>query len=189
MSTATARRMSRTTARADGDAQGNACDADDDNDGVADTTDLCPLLAGAAGNRGCPAPAPAPDLTKPGLVLRLSSSAFKASGPKAGTKVSFALSEASSVRFTVERRTTGRKVGGKCKAKTKANKNRSRCTRWVKVKGSITVVGKAGQNSYKFRGRIGAKKLKVARYRLNGQATDAAGNRSAIKRKSFRIVR
>ena len=31
----------------DGDGQGDACDGDDDNDGVLDTSDTCPLLAGA----------------------------------------------------------------------------------------------------------------------------------------------
>ncbi len=37
----------------DGDAQGDACDADDDNDGVLDGDDACPLVAGA-GADGCP---------------------------------------------------------------------------------------------------------------------------------------
>ena len=46
----------------DGDAEGDACDADDDNDTIADATDACPLVSDAARPReprnGCPAPAP-----------------------------------------------------------------------------------------------------------------------------------
>ena len=38
----------------DGDAQGDACDPDDDNDGFADTTDQCVTQAGIADNAGCP---------------------------------------------------------------------------------------------------------------------------------------
>jgi hypothetical protein len=106
-----------------------------------------------------------------------------------GTKVTFGLTEPSNVKFTVDRKTKGRKVGKKCKAKTKANRKKKACTRWVKVKGSFTVPGKAGSNSFKFRGRIGGKKLKPARYRLNSQATDLAKNKSAIKRESFKIVK
>jgi hypothetical protein len=143
------------------------------------------------------------DKTKPALgSLSFSATTFKAtssgsafSGQKkrksapTGTKVSFNLSEPGSVKFTVDRKTKGRKVGRKCKAKTKVNAKKKSCTRWVKVRGSFTVPGKAGKNSFKFRGRIGGKKLKPARYRLNSQATDKARNKSAIKRKSFRIVK
>jgi hypothetical protein len=38
----------------DGDAQGDACDADDDNDGVADASDACPTQAASTAN-GCAA--------------------------------------------------------------------------------------------------------------------------------------
>ncbi len=40
-------------ANADGDAQGDVCDADDDNDNVPDTSDACPNQAAATAN-GCP---------------------------------------------------------------------------------------------------------------------------------------
>jgi hypothetical protein len=59
----------------------------------------------------------------------------------------------------------------------------------VNVRGSFTIAAKAGKNRFKFRGRIGGRKLKPGRYRLNSRATDKAGNRSPIKRKRFRIVR
>jgi len=43
----------------DRDGQGDACDSDDDNDGVPDTGDACPTLAGD-GPDGCPLPAALP---------------------------------------------------------------------------------------------------------------------------------
>jgi hypothetical protein len=54
---------------------------------------------------------------------------------------------------------------------------------------AFTVNGKAGKNSFKFRGRIGGRMLKRGRYRLSSVATDAAGNKSAVMRKRFKIVR
>ena len=45
-------------ANADGDSQGNACDSDDDNDGLGDSSDACPLAAedpdGVDDQDGCP---------------------------------------------------------------------------------------------------------------------------------------
>jgi hypothetical protein len=141
------------------------------------------------------------DTVKPFLgALGFSSSTFKAapsggsiaakrkSRAKVGTKVSFSLSEASAVKFTVERKTSGRRVAGKCKAKSRRNAAKPKCTRWKKVRGSFTVAGRAGQNSFTFRGRIGGKALKPGKYRLNSQATDKAKNASPVKRKAFSIV-
>jgi hypothetical protein len=147
-----------------------------------------------------PPPPPPADTTKPVLgKLGMSATVFRAatSGPSisakkkrpVGTKVSFNLSEPGTVRFTVERKTRGRKVGKRCKAKTKANRKKKACTRWVKVKGSFTVTGKTGKNSFKFRGRIGGKRLKPGSYRLDGRAADPSKNKSALRRKGFKIVR
>ena len=122
-----------------------------------------------------------PDTTKPSLSpLRLSSRKFRAakSGPavsraRVGTKVSFALSERSSVRFTVQRQA----------------KRRNGAKRWIAIKGSFRFAGKAGANSLRFRGRIGGRKLKPGSYRLSAQATDPAKNRSLPSRKTFKTVR
>ena len=38
-------------------------------------------------------------------------------------------------------------------------------------------------------GRKPCKKLKPASYRLNGRATDKSGDKSALRRKRFRIVK
>ena len=59
----------------------------------------------------------------------------------------------------------------------------------MRLRGSFTHTGRAGTNSFKFTGRLRRRKLRPARYRLAAVATDAAGNRSPAKRRTFRIVR
>jgi hypothetical protein len=191
-------------ANLDGDPAGDACDADRDGDGVPNTADNCPGLGNAtqanadgdALGDACdptprpvtpPPPPPAADTTAPVLsTLALAPKRFTAS---AGSEVGLAVDEAGTVRFTVQRRTTGRKVGGKCKAQTRANRARKACTRWVRAKGSLSVNVMAGETSVAFFGRVGGKTLKPGRYRLSARATDAAGNVSLTRRAAFRIRR
>ena len=185
---------------------------DRDVDGWGDESqDRCPLVAGD--NQGCPVaagtlPPPPPDTSKPAVVgLKFARSSFaaaksgaaftaqrgkkKAKKPSApvGTKVSFGLTEAASVKFTVERKTSGRRVNRKCKTRTRSNRKKPKCDLWKKVTGSFTVNGKAGPNSFTFRGRIGGKSLKTGNYRLKGTATDAARNVSVPVQKTFKIIK
>ena len=149
-------------------------------------------VLGGAGGGGGGADTEAPVLS----ALRFSRSRFPAapSGPSArgtrtyGATVSYRLSEKARTRFTVERAVTGRRVGGRCRARTRANRSRPRCTRWKKVSGSFTRSGEAGRNSFRFTGRIGGKRLKPGRYRLVAAARDGAGNRARVVRRTFRIV-
>jgi hypothetical protein len=144
------------------------------------------------------------DRTAPKFVgaIALSSRTFAAAGSGAsarpaakrkkaptGTTVSFRLDEAASVRFTVERATTGRRSGKSCVKPSKRNRKAKKCTRFVLQKGSFTVAAKAGPNRVKFSGRLNGKKLATGSYRLVAVATDKARNRSLEKRASFKIVR
>jgi hypothetical protein len=140
-----------------------------------------------------------PDTVKPTIqAVALGSKTFRAASSggsvarklhPVGTKVSFKLSEAASVRFTVERKLKGRKKGKKCVAPTKKNRKKKRCTRYKKLKGSFTRTGQPGANSFRFTGRLRGKKLAPGSYRLVSVATDAANNKSKPKRATFRIVR
>jgi hypothetical protein len=112
--------------------------------------------------------------------------------PPRGTKVSFRLNEAATVRFTVSQRVKGRKgKHGKkraCAKPTKKNRKRGRCTRVVTLNGSFTRNGGAGKNSFHFSGRLNGRKLKPGRYRL--VATPSAGGRKGKPTSvGFRIVR
>ena len=106
-----------------------------------------------------------------------------------GATVSYRLSEAATVRFTVERQSAGRRVRRRCVKPNRGNRRRPPCTRYVRVRGSFVHPGRAGPNSFRFTGRVGGRKLAPARYRLVAIGRDAAGNASAAKRASFRIVR
>jgi hypothetical protein len=81
--------------------------------------------------------------------------------PKRGTNVTFALSEAASVRLTVER----------C-----GKRKRGRCVRWKALKGGLTKPGVKGANKIRFNGRLRGKALKAGGYRLVLKPTDGAAN-------------
>jgi hypothetical protein len=146
-----------------------------------------------------PTPTPTPDTTLPTIKsMRLSNTvlrpapfgvSWRAARARIGTIVSFTLSEPGSVRFTVDRSTSGRTVKGKCVKTTSTNRSKPSCKRWAVVKGSFTVTGKKGLNKIEFRGRIGGRALAPGRYRLNARETDRAANRSLTKRTPFTVVR
>jgi len=54
---------------------------------------------------------------------------------------------------------------------------------------NLTRAAKPGANSIRFSGRIGKRALRPGRYHAEIRATDAAGNRSAVRRLSFRVVK
>jgi Divergent InlB B-repeat domain len=142
--------------------------------------------------------APTPlDRTAPGLgALRLAPTAFRAAlaGPSAraaavGTIVRYVLTEAARITFRVDRAAGGRRVAGRCVRPTSANSGRPRCIRWVRMRGSFSRAALAGANALRFTGRLAGRRLATGLYRLVADATDAAGNRSVVRRASFRIVR
>jgi hypothetical protein len=100
-----------------------------------------------------------------------------------GTTVTYALSIAAPTTFTVERRVKGRKVGKKCRKQTRRNRTRKRCTITKTVKGNFTHGGTAGQNRFKFTGRINGKALRPGSYGLIGKTS------SSTKTAAFKIVR
>jgi hypothetical protein len=155
-------------------------------------------IQGAAPDIGAYEATPAPALPAAQLQsLKVAPSSFRAAksggavvsakGKKAkgpiGTKVTYSLSGAGTVDFTVEQLTTGRKAGGRCVKQTPANKGKKKCDLAKKLKGGFSATGATGQNGFKFSGRIGKKALKEGRYRLVGSAG------GVIKRASFTILK
>jgi hypothetical protein len=84
-----------------------------------------------------------------------------------GTTIRFGLSEAATVSLRVERVVAGRRVAA----------------------GTLRRTARAGANRVAFSGRIGRRALRRGRYRLTVRATDAAGNRSTVRTRAFRVVR
>ena len=108
------------------------------------------------------------DVVAPRITgLTLKPGAF-AAGRRA--RITVTVSEAATLRFTVQRRRGGRKA------------------RYV-TRGRFAKKGKAGRNRIAFRGRLKGRKLPAGRYRLRVVATDAAGNRSKARSVTFRILR
>jgi hypothetical protein len=116
------------------------------------------------------------DRQKPVLAkLKAKPKRFKAATkkkPKRGTNVSFTLSEAASLRLTVER----------C-----AKRKRGRCVRWKALRGGLTKTGVKGVNKIRFNGRLRGKALAAGGYRLVLAPTDGASNRGNAVRTAIAV--
>ena len=145
-----------------------------------------PRIAGTAPDIGAdeyippPPPPPPPPAVTGGTadirapvasILATTPSAFRA-GARRGTRVSYALDETATVKFTVKR----------------AVRRRNR-TRYVALAGSFADSGTVGGNTLRFRGRLNGKRLVPGRYRLLATPTDSAGNVGRAARTAFRIIR
>ena len=111
----------------------------------------------------------------------------KRNGLPIGTTFSFTSNQTTRTTLTFRRATQGRRVSGKCVAKTKTNAARPRCTRLL-GNGALRVQAKAGINRLRFEGRTNAtKKLKPGSYNVLITAT-TAGKTSPPKTLRFTIA-
>jgi hypothetical protein len=195
---------------------GDACDSDDDNDGIPDSQDPFPLdgslpakppvAAGGGvggpggggpgvGGVGGPLDTVLPVLASASLTnktfavnTRGAAETVVTARAKKGTSFRYTLSENARVVVTIERATTGRKAGGKCLKQTRPNRKRRPCTLYVPA-GRFATQSPAGADRHAFSGKIGRKSLKPGSYRATLVATDASGNLGLPKRLSFKIVK
>ncbi len=79
-------------------------------------------------------------------------------------------------------------MGRTCRAPTRSNRRKRRCTRYVTV-GTLKRRGLQGVNRVVFTGRIGRRALKPGSYRATATAKDAAGNVSRPSVAAFTIAR
>ena len=150
-----------------------------------------------------PGRAPAP---RPAAVssLQLRPTAFRAAGSggsigrlhKAltqrkpiGATVSYRLDGAARVTFTITKPAAGRRKGARCVKPGAARPGARRCVRQQLLKGSFAHQGAAGQNSFRFTGRLRRKALALGPYRLVAKLPRPATGRAALAGKGFRIVR
>jgi len=120
---------------------------------------------------------------------RLASFSRRHKRPPLGTVFSFTLNEQASVSFAFTQQMGGRKVNGKCVARTRKNHSKHTCKRTV-TRSTLTFAGHAGKNEVAFQGRIShAVRLKPDSYTLVITATNVAGQHSAPTRLSFTILR
>ncbi len=152
-----------------------------------------PIIGPSPGPGPGPGLGPAPALEKLTLSsLSVSPKRFRVrnrpgkKGPL-GTTFRYKLSRAATVKFTIARRTGGRRVGSKCLRETKSNRKRGACTLYVTV-GSFTKKGVAGANKASFSGRFGRKFLVPGSYRATVSGS-AGGARTQPRTVTFRVVR
>jgi hypothetical protein len=106
-----------------------------------------------------------------------------------GTTVRYRLDGAARVTFTVTKAVPGRRKGKRCVKPGAAKPGAKRCSRTQKLKGSFAHAGVAGQNSFRFTGRLRGKALPPGRYTLVARLPRPATGAAALARKAFRIVR
>jgi hypothetical protein len=166
---------------------------DSDKDGRGDETqDQCPTDPSTGG--ACPTPDnTAPILNgvafAPGSFRAAAVGGAIASRAPVGARVFYRLSETATVTWGVEKGTVGRRVGGRCVKKTRGNASKRRCLRFVRLIGSFKTTGGAGQNGFRYSGRLNGHKLAPGSYKLVGTAKDPAGNKSKTRKRNFRIVK
>jgi hypothetical protein len=105
-----------------------------------------------------------------------------------GTTFRYSLSEAATVTFAIERKTSGQKVKGACRAKTRPGAARRTCTLFKRV-GAFRVQAAAGPNRKHFSGRIGGTWLGPGSYRAAVTAIDAAGHASNPGRVKLEVLK
>ncbi len=142
--------------------------------------------------RGTPPPRARP----PSLsLLRLTPTAFRAARfgasiarARVGTTVSYALSEASTTTFTVDRALPGVRRGQSCVAAPRQTWHNRVCTRYVPVRGRFTHTDSTGGAHFRFTGRIDGRALKAGDYRLDATPTNIARQLGRTVRTRFRIL-
>jgi uncharacterized delta-60 repeat protein len=125
--------------------------------------------------------------------LSLSPSFFAAAGKGGtiatvtGTTVDYTDDQAAKATFTILRPARGIQRGGKCVKPTRRHHKGKRCKRLATV-GHFSHADKAGENSFRFTGRLHRRKLPPAAYRLSVRAL-WNGRLGPTVEKGFRIVR
>jgi hypothetical protein len=103
-----------------------------------------------------------------------------------GTSFSFALDESATVTLTFAETGAGRRLKGRCVARTRRNAHKPRCS--LKV-GSITTSGHAGANVVSFKGRVHGHSLAPGAYTVLVSAVGPGGQRASAGPLAFTIVR
>lgn len=129
------------------------------------------------------------DVTAPALSsVKTSKTKYELAAKKPGFTLSFTSTEALGLTAKFTKSSKGKKSGKKCVKATKKNAKAKPCTRWVPVKGSISIPVVVGANKFVFNGKIGKKRLAAGTYRLTLSGADAAGNTLAPVVKTFKVL-
>jgi hypothetical protein len=106
-----------------------------------------------------------------------------------GTTVGYRLDGAARVTFTITKPAAGPRKGKRCVRPAAARPGARACLRQVKLRGSFVHQGAAGQNRFRFTGRLRRRALALGPYRLVARLPRPAAGRAALAATGFRIVR
>lgn len=119
----------------------------------------------------------------------LSKTKFPSTGSSRGTTISLTSDEAGTATIKFYKATKGKRSGKKCAKRSKRLAKKKNCTRWVKVRGSISSPVVAGQNSIAFSGRVDGKALAPGKYKMEIVVVNAVGLTSSPVTKTFTITK
>ena len=113
-------------------------------------------------------------LSPTAFLAARSGASVVAAKTRTGTIVSYRLSAAATVRFTVRRVSNGRRSGKRCVKPTTKNRKARSCKRLVPVRGSFSRKrAAAGADRFRFTGRLAGKRLRHGRYKLTATPISA----------------
>lgn len=155
---------------------------EDDKGKIVRITGVTPPTGGGGGGGGG---GTTPDTTKPALSkVSLSSATLRAGQVRS---LRFTLSEPARVTVRFQRALAGKRKGKACVKPTRALRRAKSCVRYATV-ATRTVAGTAAANRLAFNAKAGRKAYAPGRYRITLSARDAAGNVSALRTVSFRVL-
>jgi hypothetical protein len=105
-----------------------------------------------------------------------------------GTRFRFTLSEPARVTVKIQRALPGRRASGRCVRPRPQLSKAPRCVRY-RTAGALARSARRGANTIRFSGRLGKRALRPGAHQAVVTATDAAGNRSALRTARFRVAR
>ncbi len=129
-----------------------------------------------------------PSVTKFGVTNRRFVVGGASSKHRKGTRFTYTLSKAGTVRIVIAQRLAGRRRGKRCVAPTRRLRRARACTR-VLVRGTLSRRSRQGANRLAFLGRIGHRTLSPGRYSATITATDAARDVSPPRVIFFTILK
>ena len=145
---------------------------------------------------GTATPAPTPPAIR---QLRITPGAFRAArrgrglAGRTGARVSFKLSAAAYIDFTVERAQPGHMVGRRCVPGISHAHEHRDCTTYTALRGHFgypkSGYAPAGAGAFRFTGRLADATLKPSTYRLAAVATTPKGMKSSVVRAAFTVIR
>jgi hypothetical protein len=117
-------------------------------------------------------------------TFRRGSSAPKGSKSRAPGKITFTLSEAAKVKFSLAKA----KPAKACARPNRSNHGNQHCTRYATV-GSSTAQGQSGPNTVPFPGTLShRKRLSAGSYKLTATPTDSTGNTGQARTVTLRVL-